>query len=86
VARSFLLFSPVVVAFFVMLPRLLSPQFGLLDCADGSRGGQRPSIVDGSQGRGDRLRMSFMLPTLSACRRMASLMSAVGREGSPLMR
>jgi hypothetical protein len=29
--RSFLLFSPVVVAFFVMLPRLLSPQFGLLD-------------------------------------------------------
>jgi len=31
VFRSFLLFSPVVVAFFVMLPRLLSPQFGLLD-------------------------------------------------------
>lgn len=29
--RSFLPFSPVVVAFFVMLPRLLSPQFGLLD-------------------------------------------------------
>ena len=29
--RSFLLFSPVVAAFFVMLPRLLSPQFGLLD-------------------------------------------------------
>jgi hypothetical protein len=29
--RSLLLFSPVVVAFFVMLPRLLSPQFGLLD-------------------------------------------------------
>jgi hypothetical protein len=31
VFRSFLLFSPVVVALFVMLPRLLSPQFGLLD-------------------------------------------------------
>ena len=31
VFRGFLLFSPVVVAFFVMLPRLLSPQFGLLD-------------------------------------------------------
>lgn len=29
--RSFLLFSPVAVAFFAMLPRLLSPQFGLLD-------------------------------------------------------
>jgi len=29
--RRCLLFSPVVVAFFVMLPRLLSPQFGLLD-------------------------------------------------------
>ena len=31
VVRSVLLFSPVVVAFFVILPRLLSPQFGLLD-------------------------------------------------------
>jgi hypothetical protein len=31
VFRSFLLFSPVVVAFLVMVPRLLSPQFGLLD-------------------------------------------------------
>jgi hypothetical protein len=31
VLRRALLFSPVVVAFFVMLPRLLSPQFGLLD-------------------------------------------------------
>ncbi|MGH9365263.1 MAG: hypothetical protein ACRD1B_08380, partial [Thermoanaerobaculia bacterium] len=31
VFSRFLLFSPVVVAFFVMLPRLLSPQFGLLD-------------------------------------------------------
>jgi hypothetical protein len=31
VIRSLLLFSPVVVAFFVMLPRLLSPQFGVLD-------------------------------------------------------
>lgn len=29
--RRFLLFSPVVVAFFVLLPRLLSSQFGLLD-------------------------------------------------------
>ena len=29
--RSLLLFSPVVVAFFLMLPRLLSPQFSLLD-------------------------------------------------------
>ncbi len=47
-----------------------------LSCAYGSWGGRRPSIgrlrqVDGSRGRGDRLRMPFMLPILPAPGRRA---------------
>src|SRR5713226_1061281 len=64
-----------------------------LSCAYGSWGGRRPSIgrlrqVDGSRGRGDRLRMPFMLPILSSeraprsVRRTASLSPTGTRSGT----